>query len=137
MLPITLRINQVINLWYIHIHLRVPGMGTTSSPWWRTQARASCAVVHWCFLARLSSCKKTGLFFSKFSAANLGWKCCLKPNLRVYTHSFVWVLIRHGIQRIMNETNFWKCDKLLEIKSSFQSCVFQLFFFFEESHPVV
>ncbi|KAF4365879.1 hypothetical protein F8388_002749 [Cannabis sativa] len=31
---------------------RSPGIGTISSPCWRTQARASCAGEHWCFPER-------------------------------------------------------------------------------------
>lgn len=53
-------------------------MGTTSSPWWRIHARASCEDVHPCFSANFSIREYKSLFLSKFSPCNLGciawWK---------------------------------------------------------------
>lgn len=50
-----------------------PGMGTTSSPWWRIHARASCADLHPCFSANFSILEYKILFLSKFSPRILGW----------------------------------------------------------------
>lgn len=55
--------------------LVVPGMGHTSSPWWCTQASASCDGVH-CFLAAISLTRsKRCLLCSRFSGWNLGRYC--------------------------------------------------------------
>ncbi|MFS8009083.1 hypothetical protein Hanom_Chr14g01280351 [Helianthus anomalus] len=55
--------------------LVVPGIGTTSFPWWRTQANASCDVVHPFFVARSLILSYMILLCSRFSGCNLG-KCC-------------------------------------------------------------
>ena len=68
-------------IWATHTRLKVnevhkshsPGMGTTSSPWWRIHASASCAGVHRCFSANFPNRKKRALFWSKFSPWNLGF----------------------------------------------------------------
>lgn len=52
---------------------KLPGMGTTLSPWWRSQARASWGRVQPCFAASFSRRAYISLFFSKFSPLNLGW----------------------------------------------------------------
>ena len=55
----------------------LPGIATTSSPWWRTQERASWAGLHPYFLDNISSRVYRTLFFSKFSPVYLGcldWK---------------------------------------------------------------
>ncbi|MFS8009069.1 hypothetical protein Hanom_Chr14g01280211 [Helianthus anomalus] len=54
--------------------LVVPGMGTTSFPWWRTQANASCEVVHPFFVASSLILSYMILLCSRFSGCNLG-KC--------------------------------------------------------------
>ena len=52
--------------------LVVPGIGHTSSPWWCTQANASCDGVH-CFLAAISLTRSNScLLWSRFSGWNLG-----------------------------------------------------------------
>lgn len=54
----------------------LPGIGTTSCPWWRTQERASWAGVHPYFLDNTRSRVYRILFFSKFSPVYLGCLDC-------------------------------------------------------------
>ena len=55
--------------------LVVPGMGQTSSPWWWTHARASCAGVQLLLVAIAWTFSKTILLCSRFSSLNLGRLC--------------------------------------------------------------
>ena len=62
--------------------LVVPGMGHTSSPWWWTQARASCDVVHPFLVAISLTRSKRMLLCSIFSGWNRGRVCNAKHELQ-------------------------------------------------------
>ncbi|MFS8009078.1 hypothetical protein Hanom_Chr14g01280301 [Helianthus anomalus] len=66
--------------------LVVPGMGTTSFPWWRTQANASCEVVHPFFVASSLILSYMILLCSRFSGCNLG-------NCTAVTGCTAWALL--------------------------------------------
>uniref|UniRef100_A0A6M2F455 Uncharacterized protein n=1 Tax=Populus davidiana TaxID=266767 RepID=A0A6M2F455_9ROSI len=66
--------------------LVVPGIGHTSSPWWCTQANASCDEVH-CFLAAISLTRSNScVLCSRFSGWNLGKPFLKSPSVRLSTN---------------------------------------------------